>query len=1463
MTIFHNKSQLVSDLITTHTGQKIVNFAMKDGEIYTKIGEHVVRLEKGHVIQGDECFLLAIEECEPETYSLEGIDMLVFGSSKIATVQMDIKEKARIVVMNEERGLVLYPHPEQRVYVNNIPLKEEYVLHPGDMVDIAGTEFIFRRQTLEARSYAKTLKAVQLIPVEMEEGLRLQNVEYKRSPRLIFNEPTDDITISTPPGKVKQDTGGLIKLIIPPLVMAGVTVGIRSTMSSNNPIIYISLVTAIMTVIMSIWSYIKQNKDRKAKNENRVVVYTEYLKRKIIDIQKRAQEQAYALHYHYPTSETILTMLEHASPRLYEKTTLSHDFLEIRIGRANIPLSFSVNFDEKDFLEEEDVLIDEAKNIRDRFKRTTELPRTLHLSRGAIGLLGQPQLMMEQVALLIHQISFFHSYHDVEIIHVFKEEELPFWKQYDFLPHSNSKLLHARTNIYSERTRDQILSSVYQLLKERHTSFDEKKHSGASLTFTPHIVLIVSDMKQIIDHAIMEYLSYDVSHLGISVVYVDRTMKNLPEHAQTVVEYKNTTEGRIVTEEGKLVNERIILDHLQGDYPFERLPRILAGYEHVQTLQSSIPENVSFLQMYEATEVSELHIKDRWSHGEPGKTLAVPLGYRGPKDIVYLNLHEKAHGPHGLIAGTTGSGKSEIVQSYILSLAVNFHPHDVGFLLIDYKGGGMANLFKDLPHLLGTITNLDGASSMRALISIKAELLRRQQRFSENDVNHIDGYQKLYKEGKVSEPMPHLFMISDEFAELKAEQPEFMKELVSTARIGRSLGIHLILATQKPSGVVDDQIWSNSKFKLCLKVQNESDSKEMLKTPDAASIIQPGRAYLQVGNNEIYELFQSAYSGAPYLAGQVEEDVRDHRIYEITPLGQLELKTQDLSKGHLKVTQNELEAVIEGIAALAKEEKIEPVARPWLPPLSEEIYREELRKQVKEEKEEPLEIIVGLTDEPQHQSQRPLYINLSNSNLAVFGLSGYGKTTFMQTALSELFERHTPEELHAYILDFGGGLLPFQKFPHVGELMTIDEDEKITKFANRILEEMKNRKRQFKHAGVGDIHTYFQVTGKKLPSIFVVFDNYDALKDSDFGADFDKVVVQVAREGLSLGIHVILTASRISVLRYNLLANFKEKLTFYVTDKNDITATVGRTDIAIDEIPGRGIISLDTPTLFQTALPIKGSTAAKRLQALRLRGEELTVNFKGERPKGIPVIPESLTLQDFKKTYLTSKSTNPLNVAIGLTLEAVTPVYLDLSTEYVTMGLHKDTRKRMIQTIMETSGKNVKYGLIDTARRELQQFKNQLTYVHTKEELEVFLTSLYAEGVRRQEALTKLQETKIEATYESVPKATPIIVFINEPDTLPERQNDTKKEQQFAEFITMGCAVGITFITFQEPTEVGILKERYRIVSKQSKCSIIEGKIGDSKVTVTKRTYNEPIPTKGQVNVVKEGNFELIKVVDE
>ncbi|MBZ2041631.1 type VII secretion protein EssC, partial [Streptococcus sanguinis] len=464
------------------------------------------------------------------------------------------------------------------------------------------------------------------------------------------------------------------------------------------------------------------------------------------------------------------------------------------------------------------------------------------------------------------------------------------------------------------------------------------------------------------------------------LIFVQDVMSSLSENIKTVVNIKDRNTGQLVMEEGILREIDFRLDHFPEGYDKERIARTLAPLNHLQNLKSSIPDTVTFMEMYGAETFSDLQVLQKWQQNAPYKSLAVPIGLRGKEDLVYLNLHEKAHGPHGLIAGTTGSGKSETIQSYILSLAVNFHPHDVAFLLIDYKGGGMANLFKNLPHLLGTITNLDGAQSMRALASINAEIHRRERLFREFEVNHINQYQKKFKNGEATEPLPHLFLISDEFAELKVNQPDFIKELVSIARVGRSLGVHLILATQKPSGVVDDQIWSNSRFKLALKVADRTDSMEMLKTPDAAEITQTGRAYLQVGNNEVYELFQSAWSGADYQPDKDEMGIEDHTIYLINDLGQYEVLNQDLSgldlAEDIKEVPTELEAIVSQIQLLTESQQIPPVPQPWLPPLKERIYSTDLRKGNFKEfwshTNRSLKAVIGYVDIPSQQAQYTL-----------------------------------------------------------------------------------------------------------------------------------------------------------------------------------------------------------------------------------------------------------------------------------------------------------------------------------------------------------------------------------------------------------------------------------------------------------------------------------------------------------
>ena len=596
----------------------------------------------------------------------------------------------------------------------------------------------------------------------------------------------------------------------------------------------------------------------------------------------------------------------------------------------------------------------------------------------------------------------------------------------------------------------------------------------------------------------------------------------------------------------------------------------------------------------------------------------------------------------------------------------------MAFLLIDYKGGGMANLFKNLPHLLGTITNLDGAQSMRALASINAEIHRRERLFGEFEVNHINQYQKKFKNGEATEPLPHLFLISDEFAELKVNQPDFIKELVSIARVGRSLGVHLILATQKPSGVVDDQIWSNSRFKIALKVADRSDSNEMLHTPDAAEITQTGRAYLQVGNNEVYELFQSAWSGADYQPDKDDMGIEDHTIYLINELGQYEILNEDLSGledvDEIKEVPTELDAIVHHIQLLCEEQEIPPVPQPWLPPLKERIALEELEEvqpAVAWAQEKSLSVLLGMADIPQAQKQEAVSINLSkDGHILLYGSPGTGKTTFLQTAGMDLARKFSPKALTMYLMDFGtNGLAPLSKLPQVADTMLLDQTEKISKFVRIMERELNRRKKLLADYGVGTLDLYRQASGQEEPAIVILLDSYEAFKEEAYEAELFKLLVRISREGLSIGVHLLVTAGRQTNLRAQLYSNFKHQLSLPQNEAGEVRAIVGSTPLAMtmEDIKGRALMKREEVDVIQLALPVYGANDTQVLNNLRQEVASLQEAWTGQRPSAIPMVPEELTETDFYSRASVQTAYEHGLVPLGLDLETVEPVTWNLA----------------------------------------------------------------------------------------------------------------------------------------------------------------------------------------------------------
>ena len=1222
--------------------------------------------------------------------------------------------------------------------------------------------------------------------------------DYHRSPRIIYRGSEDKILINPPGQEPAKPSDELLKLIVPPLTMVGVTVLI-TLVQPRGIYILATVGMSITTMIFSIRGFIKNRKKYKADKKERIDLYRLYLKDKVKELTRLEREQKEGMHYHFPTILELTDLVESYNHRIYEKTPLHFDFLYYRLGLGKIPTSYDLKYGQQERSGKKDALEEEGYALYSRHKKIPDMPIPANLSHGPVGYIGPRNLVLEQLQLLVMQLATFHSYHDVQFITILPEEEKEQWSWMRWLPHAKLQELNVRGFVYNQRTRDQVLNSLNQILKLRRSQKEEASHKESTL-FHPHYVVLVTDEKLILDHIIMEFFTEDPTELGCSLIFVEDVMSSLSENIQTVINIKDRNTGQLVMEEGVLKETDFRLDHFPTDYDKERIARTLAPLNHLQNLKSSIPDSVTFMEMYGAETFEDLQVSSRWKKNAPYKSLAVPIGLRGQDDLVQLNLHEKAHGPHGLIAGTTGSGKSETIQSYILSLAVNFHPHDVAFLLIDYKGGGMANLFKNLPHLLGTITNLDGVQSMRALASINAEIHRRERLFGEFEVNHINQYQKKFKNGEATEPLPHLFIISDEFAELKVNQPDFIKKLVSIARVGRSLGVHLILATQKPSGVVDDQIWSNSRFKIALKVADRSDSNEMLHTPDAAEITQTGRAYLQVGNNEVYELFQSAWSGADYQPEKDDMGIEDHTIYLINELGQYEILNEDLSgledADEIKEVPTELDAIVHNIHLLCEEQEIPPVPQPWLPPLKERIVLEELEEvqpAIAWAQEKSLSILLGMADIPQAQKQESVSINLAkDGHVLLYGSPGTGKTTFLQSAGMDLARKFSPKDLTMYLMDFGtNGLAPLSKLPQVADTMLLDQTEKISKFVRIMEKELNRRKKLLADYGVGTLELYRQASGQEEPAIVILLDSYEAFKEEAYEAELFKLLVRISREGLSIGVHLLMTAGRQSNLRAQLYSNFKHQLSLPQNEASEVRTIVGSTPLAMtmEDIKGRALMKREDVDVIQLALPVSGDNENQVLNNLRQEVASLQEAWTGQRPSAIPMVPEELMVEEFLKLPSVQEAIENGQIPIGLELEMVGSVNISLSKfkhmAYVSNAedAFDNITHHLLRTILKMP--NVHMMLID-AFQEYESYSNQVkTYVGSKKEVSDIGNQLIYEIERR-------LEKGISSEW---------IVFIPNMRALVSESDLNVQQLQF--MFENGYRVGMRFIIGTDYTYIG------------------------------------------------------------
>ena len=343
---------------------------------------------------------------------------------------------------------------------------------------------------------------------------------------------------------------------------------------------------------------------------------------------------------------------------------------------------------------------------------------------------------------------------------------------------------------YGQNEASDVSYEITKILRRRAESRQAGLGTATAENNIPHYVIVIEDLSLIEGELLEKYVLNNTEDLGMTAIILAGNFEELPNTCNCIIENDHSFSGIcMITNEGA-VRTPVRFDRLNEE-KLEKFARRISRMRVKETEQSGeIPDSITFFDMYGIKKLEELKVEERWRKNHVYESMKALIGLKAGNQPCYLDLHEKYHGPHGLVAGTTGSGKSETLQTYILSLAINFSPEDVGLFIIDYKGGGMGNLFAKLPHVLGRISNLSGNQIHRAMVSIKSENVRRQKLFNESGVNNINAYTTLYKHGEVKEPIPHLFIVIDEFAELKREEPDFMRELISVAQVGRSLGVH-------------------------------------------------------------------------------------------------------------------------------------------------------------------------------------------------------------------------------------------------------------------------------------------------------------------------------------------------------------------------------------------------------------------------------------------------------------------------------------------------------------------------------------------------------------------------------------------------------------------------------------------------------------------------------------------------
>ncbi|MFJ9029476.1 FtsK/SpoIIIE domain-containing protein [Streptomyces sp. NPDC102274] len=1074
-------------------------------------------------------------------------------------------------------------------------------------------------------------------------------LEFNRPPRFLPHKAQGKFQLPSPPTKPDKRPIPLLPILLLPAGSALVTILITHR--------WVFIFIALLSPIAALVSQFGGRKQAMLKYREQKEQYEKKLARINDDVDAAVVEEQLNLRLALPDPATLLQMAAQPSERLWERRWQDPDFLGLRVGTANLPSSLSV----------QDPTQDEHR--RNRVPTLNQVPVSVGLRQaGVAGVAGGDAGRV--ASWLTAQAASLHSPADLRIVVLAGLEGERDWSWTRWLPHTQPTGEDAYALVGS--TTDSLarrIGELGQIVMARGQSGPELVRGGVN--GYPDIIVVLDQARRARSLPGVISLLRDGPAVGVYTICMDREERLLPEECGAVIvtEPGSTTFSTVRTGGGGALEVRT--DSPEPAW-YERLGRSLAPLRGVgDSDESALPGSVRLLDLLGVEPPTAEAIVGGWSLSGRSTRAVLGSGYDGEFSVDLVR-----DGPHALIAGTTGSGKSELLQTLVATLAVVNRPDEMTFVLVDYKGGSAFAECADLPHTVGLVTDLDTHLVERALVSLGAELRRRETLLARASAKDIEDYlDKRFRGGNVLPALPRLLLVIDEFASMVRELPDFISGLVNIAQRGRSLGIHLVLATQRPTGAVTADIRANTNLRIALRTTDTSESRDIIDAPDAGEISPgtPGRAYARLGPSALLP-FQSGRVGGRRPGARVAADTE-------VPVHALTVSWRDLggpllhaggkkSGGGETDIVTDLAVLTAAVAQAARVAEVPHQPSPWLPALPDLLeWAPSPAPTPSAEREAALPAVAyGMVDLPALQSRSDLTFDIDRAgHLHIIGSPRSGRSQALRTLAAALAQAHGADDVHIYGIDCGNGALnALTAIPHCGAVVDRNQTERLGRLLDRLTAELTFRQGVLGSRGTADLAELRSMTepGKRLPHIVLMVDRFEVFDREyvtfDNGSYMERVI-RLLRDGAGVGIHVVLAGDRI-LGNSRFSGTTEDRLVLRLNDKADYSSVGIPTKSApTDPAPGR---AMRTQDFTEVQLAVLGSdlSGTAQAEALMALGEEITrreaaVPAERRAPR-LDVLPEQI---DYTQAVALRPQTAPMLPLVAVGGDTLTGLAPDLA----------------------------------------------------------------------------------------------------------------------------------------------------------------------------------------------------------